>query len=371
MKRCSMMICFAVLAVSTASAQEKKAVPPPPKPADEGSSLGVMPAGADLASTMKAIEDRLRSTGRITWTQNTMVIRPIDNGVNFENAREKFSEQVTNVTADSRNCFLKVLWQTNGKPSHTNFLGQENSLSYSINGSYYFEEIANVNVVASEDFQPVLYSVDVTTWDSDTNFKFLTREAAEQFAALLRESISKCSVLPVASRPAQSADPGLDQTLAFIAEKLTNQGRVEARWADVFPGVKYLGSPPITSLSVNYFQVTSSPSTCIMSFDSVDGSAPKPHASLSLRRIGRLELLPLKDYLASYTRTSETIDQDKLIRKEVQAIDISPSFVLKISSPGIESKLLHFSDEALANRVAKAINHAAELCGVGSKPEPF
>jgi hypothetical protein len=41
-----------VLAVSAALAQEKEAVPPPPKPADDGPSL---------ADTMKFIEDKLRA----------------------------------------------------------------------------------------------------------------------------------------------------------------------------------------------------------------------------------------------------------------------------------------------------------------------
>jgi hypothetical protein len=32
---------------------------------------------------------------------------------------------------------------------------------------------------------------------------------------------------------------------------------------------------------------------------------------------------------------------------------------------------LVFFDEQLANRVAKALVHAVELCGGGTKPEPF
>jgi hypothetical protein len=33
--------------------------------------------------------------------------------------------------------------------------------------------------------------------------------------------------------------------------------------------------------------------------------------------------------------------------------------------------LVTFFDEQLANRVAKALVHAVERCGGGSKPEPF
>jgi|HubBroStandDraft_1064217.scaffolds.fasta_scaffold1174012_2 hypothetical protein len=40
MKHCALAMCFAALTVSAASAQQKKAVPPP-KPADEGPSAQV------------------------------------------------------------------------------------------------------------------------------------------------------------------------------------------------------------------------------------------------------------------------------------------------------------------------------------------
>jgi hypothetical protein len=56
---------------------------------------------------------------------------------------------------------------------------------------------------------------------------------------------------------------------------------------------------------------------------------------------------------------------------KVLVTDASPTFVLEITSPGVVSKQLYFSEEKLANRAAKAIVHAAELCGAGSSKEPF
>ena len=41
------------------------------------------------------------------------------------------------------------------------------------------------------------------------------------------------------------------------------------------------------------------------------------------------------------------------------------------SDDNIGEFVLHFRDEEMANRVAKAMIHAIELCGGSSKPEPF
>jgi hypothetical protein len=48
-----------------------------------------------------------------------------------------------------------------------------------------------------------------------------------------------------------------------------------------------------------------------------------------------------------------------------------PFFFLKVRKPDKRRSYIHFSDEQLANRVAKAMVHAVELCGGGGKPEPF
>ena len=57
MKRCFITICLAVLALSAALAQEKKTVPPPPKRANDGTSLEV---------TMKFIQDKLNGIGPVS-----------------------------------------------------------------------------------------------------------------------------------------------------------------------------------------------------------------------------------------------------------------------------------------------------------------
>jgi CRISPR/Cas system CMR subunit Cmr6 (Cas7 group RAMP superfamily) len=48
-----------------------------------------------------------------------------------------------------------------------------------------------------------------------------------------------------------------------------------------------------------------------------------------------------------------------------------PVFVLKVRKKNKDFQVVLFSDEQMANRVAKAMVHAVELCGGGGKPEPF
>jgi hypothetical protein len=52
------LICLMTISAGSAWAQQKKSVPPPPKPADEGPSL---------EATMKFIQDKLNSVGRVNF----------------------------------------------------------------------------------------------------------------------------------------------------------------------------------------------------------------------------------------------------------------------------------------------------------------
>ncbi len=97
MKRYLRMICFMVLAVSGGLAQQKKAVPPPPKPADEGPSLEV---------TMKFIQDKLNDVGLINYA-----------GYYHDNATgsdwtDRFQVQATGVVADPGACRVSFHWKT-------------------------------------------------------------------------------------------------------------------------------------------------------------------------------------------------------------------------------------------------------------------
>jgi hypothetical protein len=111
---------------------------------------------------------------------------------------------------------------------------------------------------------------------------------------------------------------------------------------------------------------------CTISFDS-------NNARLSFRHISHLEVFALKDFRAARSLASgfgiwdgpPVLSLGGDAGGRFRVTEASATFVLKITSSGVESKQLYFSDEELANRVAKAIVHAAELCGVGADQEPF
>jgi hypothetical protein len=90
MKRCLRTICFATLMASGAVAQQKKSVPPPPKPQDAGPSLEV---------TMKFIQDKMNDHGTVgyVYTRNNM------NGALF-----RTYTLMSEVEADVSTCTLRA-----------------------------------------------------------------------------------------------------------------------------------------------------------------------------------------------------------------------------------------------------------------------
>jgi hypothetical protein len=91
-----MTVCFAVLVVSATLAQEKKTVPPPPKPTDEGPSLEV---------TMKFIQDKLSGVGPLNF-----VIYAHDN-VAGTDGPVKATDELANVSADASACRITYDWK--------------------------------------------------------------------------------------------------------------------------------------------------------------------------------------------------------------------------------------------------------------------
>jgi hypothetical protein len=88
MKRWLMTMCFAALMVSGALAQQKKTVPPPPKPADPGPSLEV---------TMKFIQEKL-DVGPVNFAAYVH-----DNAVGNDWTNQ-FKIEITNIAANAGTC---------------------------------------------------------------------------------------------------------------------------------------------------------------------------------------------------------------------------------------------------------------------------
>src|SRR5580700_5760517 len=96
MKHWLIMIGCAVLVVSGASAQQKKAVPPPPKPKDEGPSLEV---------TMKFIQDKVDGVGPVNYVE---YVHDNTAGNDWTN---KLRGQVSNIVAVASACRIAYHWK--------------------------------------------------------------------------------------------------------------------------------------------------------------------------------------------------------------------------------------------------------------------
>jgi hypothetical protein len=142
MKRGLMAIGFAVLAVSWALAQQKKSVPPPPKPADEGPSLEV---------TMKFIQDKLNDVGAVNYATYTH-----DNAVGNDWTNQ-FRVEATKVVADANSCRISYHW----KASLDGKAGQDSD------GWFLLKSVADVAVMPMEqDLKAQATAQGHPTWNS-------------------------------------------------------------------------------------------------------------------------------------------------------------------------------------------------------------
>jgi hypothetical protein len=114
------------LAVSLALAQEKKSVPPPPKPADEGPSLEV---------TVKFIQDKLNEVGRVNFADYVH-----NNATNNDRIVQNSSE-ATNVVADKAKCLVTY---------HMKIVVNE-KVAFDEDASIPFKDVQDLTVTTVED----------------------------------------------------------------------------------------------------------------------------------------------------------------------------------------------------------------------------
>lgn len=165
--------------------------------------------------------------------------------------------------------------------------------------------------------------------------------------------------------------PTLAATMQFIQDKMNNKG---AQLDQLLP---YLGSP-----SKGMFEVTADPNTCQLkikvSYDN-DPAFPIFTIVASFRDIQKIVVAPSYDDPSQSEFPPESylqIEAERAlfkIRSEV-LVD-SKGKMLKKPRNGVDDSIadfnLIFRGADMADRVAKAMVHAVELCGGGSKPEPF
>jgi hypothetical protein len=170
--------------------------------------------------------------------------------------------------------------------------------------------------------------------------------------------------VPPPPKPAD-AGPSLEVTMKFVQDKLNDIGPVN------YAGYGHdnaVGTDWTYQSKVEITKVVADRGACRISFHlrvETNGAVTQDtDAGFPLKAIGDVVVMPLeqdvKQLSAEAGHPAWTFRVDP------------PAFVLKAHRTDIKgTNDFDFYDEQMANRVAKAIVHAVELCGGGGKPEPF
>ncbi len=181
------------------------------------------------------------------------------------------------------------------------------------------------------------------------------------------------SLQPPAVGAPTTSGPSLAETMQFIQEKLNGLGKVA--FVD-FRQETSSGSTWTSTFTNEISNVVADQNQCRISYHwklTNDGSTYKDKNSVfSLRDVQEIVVKPLEQY--------ETEFYAKNGHPNAIVTSTSPHMTaLEVRLPRGEENFFLFSevntflfaDANLADRVAKAFTHAVELCGGGSKPEPF
>ncbi len=156
--------------------------------------------------------------------------------------------------------------------------------------------------------------------------------------------------------------PSLEVTMKFIEEKLNSIGRVNY--------IAYLhnntdGSDTTGRISDEVKNVRANPATCRIDFHDWETQNEKVKADTDA-----WFLLKAVQEVVVKTREQDAKESDSKEGHPEYSYRIDPPvFILSINRKS-GHHTISFYDEAMANRVAKALVHAVELCGGGNK-DPF
>ena len=169
---------------------------------------------------------------------------------------------------------------------------------------------------------------------------------------------------PAAGAPT-TIGPSLAETMQFIQDKLNDNGKVT--WVQFTQNAND-GSTDTATYTDETSNIVTDPNLCRISYHSKQTSNGQLYYNVNF-------VLSLRDVRDIVVKPFEQV------RTEWNAKVGNPNFICTSTSPPLtalvvrrprgEEYFFPFTDANLADRVAKAMIHAVELCGGGSKPEPF
>jgi hypothetical protein len=169
---------------------------------------------------------------------------------------------------------------------------------------------------------------------------------------------------PVAPPPQPAADgPSLAATMQFIQDKLNSYGK--AAFVEYRQNTSD-GSTATVTIVNEISNVVADSGQCSISYHrkaTQDGNIYKnENYAFSLREVQDIVVRPFEQHETEYFAGTGA---------NIAVTSTSPPVtVLMVRRPHSEMNFFDLTDAALADRLAKALTHAIELCGGGSK-EPF
>jgi hypothetical protein len=168
--------------------------------------------------------------------------------------------------------------------------------------------------------------------------------------------------IPPPPKPADSG-PSLAETLQFVEQRLNSIGPVNYA---LYYHNNADGKELIIQKGIEISRVKATPGSCLIDYHfngSKDGKVvATAEGNVSFKDVEDIVVLSVEQI------TKEANSKAGMTTWEVRA---DPStFVLRARHKNGFANEFYFSDEGVANRVAKAMVHAVELCGGGNR-DPF
>jgi hypothetical protein len=208
-------------------------------------------------------------------------------------------------------------------------------------------------------------------FDTSTNALITLKQAGATEAEL--KAVMAQGALPAEQPPAAAptdSGPSLAESLQFIQEKLNDLGKVTFAEFQSKDNVDY--TTGIETKTSEISNVVADQNQCRISYHLSVTISPTPEGTtyrnessvFSLRNVQEIVIRPYEQYETEWL--AKNAQPDWIVRSTSP-----PMMALIVRQPHGVENVFEFIDANLADRVAKAMLHAVELCGGGSKPEMF
>jgi hypothetical protein len=164
--------------------------------------------------------------------------------------------------------------------------------------------------------------------------------------------------------------PSLEVTMKFIQDKLNDVGQVEFNaythdTADDRDWMSVQGGAAVT-------EVLADPSACRVNYRSSDFAKGHGDRSFSLKAVAEIAVMPMEQWMKESLTAAGRSSWNSRVDRSVFVLEVRRTDKASdLTGFSANHDVFYFYDEQMANRVAKAMLHAVELCGGGSYPEPF